>query len=459
MANKNLNNIILKNHGGVGQNSLNKLAEPDTDSNDNENEIKFLNFSDYYDLPSFINSAQKFKNHFLVLCINIQGLAAKFNEFQVILKYLKNENISLSAICIQETHLENDQTIAPFDIKGYEAYPQKRIVSKFGGIATYFREDLKIEKLNLYNESKIWEGQFFKISSQNFPYTITLGNIYKACKNYNVADMNAFINETQPIVNKLSNENTELILVGDFNINLLKCDSLQLYNEFYEMFLSYGMIPNITLPTRITKNSATLIDQIYSKFDKKVNKDNYAGIINSNLSDHFPIFLCIPLETEKNKTPKTVTIKSSSPSDINNFKTALNNVNWAEVVDFENSDDINIKYDKFISKFTSIQNECIPTKKVKFDKHKHPLNPWITSGLIRSIRYRDRLYVKFKKTDKNHRLYSTYDNDLKKYNKLLRKMINTAKNNYFKSKFEECKNDIKNTWKCINSIISNKKKK
>ena len=47
----------------------------------------------------------------------------------------------------------------------------------------------------------------------------------------------------------------------------------------------------------------------------------------------------------------------------------------------------------------------------------------------------------------------------KKYNKLLRKMINTAKNNYFKAKFEECKNDIKNTWKCINSIISNKKKK
>ena len=90
MANKILNNIILKNHGGVGHNSLNKLTEPDTDSNDNENEIKFLNFSDYYDLPSFINSAQKFKNHFLVLCINIQGLAAKFNEFQVILKYLKN---------------------------------------------------------------------------------------------------------------------------------------------------------------------------------------------------------------------------------------------------------------------------------------------------------------------------------------------------------------------------------
>ena len=69
-------------------------------------------------------------------------------------------------------------------------------------------------------------------------------------------------------------------------------------------FLTRGLFPNITLPTRVTKNTATLIDQIYSKFDKKVSNENFAGIIDSNLSDHFPIFLCIPLEIEKNKHPK-----------------------------------------------------------------------------------------------------------------------------------------------------------
>ena len=111
--------------------------------------------------------------------------------------------------------------------------------------------------------------------------------------------MRAFINETEPIVNQLSKENNELILAGDFNINLLKCDSLELIDEFYDMFLTKGLFPNITLPTRITKSTATLIDQIYTRFDKKVSNENYAGIITSNLSDHFPIFLCIPIEVEK----------------------------------------------------------------------------------------------------------------------------------------------------------------
>ena len=94
--------------------------------------------------------------------------------------------------------------------------------------------------------------------------------------------MRAFIDEIEPILIPLGRTKTELILAGDFNINLLKCDTLQLYNEFFEMCLSYGLLPNITLPTRITKNTATLIDQIYSKFDKKINDNNFAGIMILN---------------------------------------------------------------------------------------------------------------------------------------------------------------------------------
>ena len=302
MAINNKNEQILMNHGGVKNNSLDKLFE--NDNSEIENELKFFKFSDYYDFTSFKNCIKKYKNHFTVLCINIQGLQAKFNELVVILEDLKNDNIIFSAICLQETHLEYDDSIDPFNITGYEGFPQKRIVSSWGGLITYFRNDLDIEPLSLYKESKIWEGQFFKVTSKNFNYTMTIGNIYKASRGYNIADMRAFMSETEPIINTLTKGNNELILAGDFNINLLKCDTLELYNEYYEMFLTKGLFPNITLPTRITKNTATLIDQIYSRFSKKVNNDNFSGIINSDLSDHYPIFLCIPLEAEKIKHQK-----------------------------------------------------------------------------------------------------------------------------------------------------------
>ena len=53
------NKIILKNHGGVEKNSLNKLTE--TDTGENEHEIKFFKYSDYQDFTSFKNNIKNLK--------------------------------------------------------------------------------------------------------------------------------------------------------------------------------------------------------------------------------------------------------------------------------------------------------------------------------------------------------------------------------------------------------------
>ena len=77
--------------------------------------------------------------------------------------------------------------------------------------------------------------------------------------------MCTLIAEFEPIIHELSRDNAEVILCGDFNMNLLKLDQYDKYDEFFEFFLSQGFFPNITLPTRITNTTATLIDQIYCK--------------------------------------------------------------------------------------------------------------------------------------------------------------------------------------------------
>ena len=58
---------------------------------------------------------------------------------------------------------------------------------------------------------------------------------------------------------KLSFENKELYLLGDFNIDLLKTDDDDNIDEYYNIISS-----NITLPTRITSTSRTLIDNVFS---------------------------------------------------------------------------------------------------------------------------------------------------------------------------------------------------
>ena len=58
------------------------------------------------------------------------------------------------------------------------------------------------------------------------------------------------------------------------------------------MILSSRFFPRITLPTRISNSSATLIDIFLCKITKYSSK-SIAGILSTSLSDHFPYFILL----------------------------------------------------------------------------------------------------------------------------------------------------------------------
>ena len=75
--------------------------------------------------------------------------------------------------------------------------------------------------------------------------------------------MDLYANKVSDITSKISNENKESYIMGDFNIGLLKFQTHGKTNDFIEFMISEGYIPLITKPTRVTTYSATLIDHIY----------------------------------------------------------------------------------------------------------------------------------------------------------------------------------------------------
>ena len=79
-------------------------------------------------------------------------------------------------------------------------------------------------------------------------------------------------------------------ICADFNIDLLKLYTKQHYNMFFDMttVISSGCHPIITLPTRITDRSSTLIDNILTN----VYDDNHISSILIKISDHQPILTC-----------------------------------------------------------------------------------------------------------------------------------------------------------------------
>ena len=62
---------------------------------------------------------------------------------------------------------------------------------------------------------------------------------------------------------KILQEEKTSLLMGDFNINLLNKDTDHNVSDFYDIWSSNFFAPYILQPTRLVKNSKTLIDNIF----------------------------------------------------------------------------------------------------------------------------------------------------------------------------------------------------
>ena len=125
---------------------------------------------------------------------------------------------------------------------------------------------------------------------------IIVGTIYKPPKdNYDIENINAFTTDIENVIHELNRKNSEILIAGDYNINLLNLDMRQAFSDFFDSMLSNSLFPRITLPTRLDENSCTLIDDIYFKLSPLFPAAT-SGIICSMMSDHFPHFIGLKLQ-------------------------------------------------------------------------------------------------------------------------------------------------------------------
>ncbi len=123
------------------------------------------------------------------------------------------------------------------------------------------------------------------------------------------------------------------------------------------------------------------------------------------------------------------------------------------------SADINANYDILHNAIKQAKNKHMPCNLIKFNKYKHKKSKWITQGLLKSIRSRDKLYTRLKTLQPNTIEHNALLINLKTYNNILKRSIRTAKTLYFEITFQKSKYDIRNTWKTLNDILSRNKTK
>ena len=89
---------------------------------------------------------------------------------------------------------------------------------------------------------------------------------------------------------KLTKKIKRFYITGDFNIDLLKYEIVPKYQDFYNMMASNGYLPQITMPTRLTDTTMSIIDNIYTN---TFTEDIFSGNIILQITDHLLQFISV----------------------------------------------------------------------------------------------------------------------------------------------------------------------
>ena len=105
-----------------------------------------------------------------------------------------------------------------------------------------------------------------------------------------------------PLLDKLSNENKDIIIRDDFNINWINYNDHKNTGNFLHTIYSQSLLPYITTPPRITRHTKTLIGNIYHN---KPLDNIISGNLSSINSEHLIQFLIEPIDFSE-KSPKMI---------------------------------------------------------------------------------------------------------------------------------------------------------
>ena len=113
----------------------------------------------------------------------------------------------------------------------------------------------------------------------------------------------------------------------------------------------------------------------------------------------------------------------------------------------------NEAFNSFENKINTVIEKHMPLKKLSHRELKWKNKPWITIGIQKSMKRRDKLYKKFIKA-KNEVIKNDY---FVKYKHLRNKIVTLcriSKKLHYSKFFTENVNNLRNTWKGIKSIIN-----
>ena len=129
------------------------------------------------------------------------------------------------------------------------------------------------------------------------------------------------------------------------------------------------------------------------------------------------------------------------------FKKDLANADWESIMEIKNIHDMFFKWEKL---FVSVLDKHAP---IRQHKVRNKYAPHINTELKRKMTQRD-FYKRKHRSSKDPQDWQEY----KKLRNIVNREIDKAKKDYFMHKISEAQNDVKATWKVLNSALGRQSK-
>ena len=190
-------------------------------------------------------------NALRLLQLNIRGIISKQSDLR---RLLLEQQIDICLICETWLTSSNENKL---DIAGFNYVGKLRSHKKGGGVCVLVKENIISMEIKRIDSIDL---DYCAVEIKTDTGAPVVCSAYRPPN----SDTKEFLKNYDLLVKSLQSVKSKGIVIGlDHNLDLLKHSNHSRTQEFLNLNLDESLLPTINKPTRLTKSSATLIDNMF----------------------------------------------------------------------------------------------------------------------------------------------------------------------------------------------------
>ena len=377
----------------------------------------------------------------LILSMNCRSIMNKVDEIKEICYSLKP-----MILCLTETWMDHTVPKNYIVPEGYsiirkdrtENFKQRYGKSNGGGVAILYKNNVKIKIKNIADKDD--EILWIEVTNKR---TFLLGVVYRAAYTDLLTEEegNTKLYKTLETANLMTNN---IILLGDINCDTNSNDPDKNTRKLVDVCATFQMTQLINKPTRITDNTKTTIDHIWTDVHQELIKETGTFIgVGDHLGTYAKLHQTLNREQEKPKIRRNW--RNYNESEFTDTLSTI--INEANITEMVNQKDLNGSLNALTRAIQQALNKHAPLQERKVKPRKEQTIPWFDKEISE------------KKIEKNNLLKLYYllgdptdKANARKLNNEITHLKEKKKKVYYTNKLNEIEGDAKQTWSILREL-------